>query len=63
MLILCSLAITVGFNQTTYIINENDGALQLVLILSNPSSTDITIHVNITDGLATGEYSYLIASY
>ena len=33
------------FNQTTYRINENDGSIQLVLVLSNPSLTDITIQV------------------
>ena len=33
------------FNQTTYTINENDGFFQPVLVLSNPSLTDITIQV------------------
>ena len=33
------------FNQTTYRINEKDGPYQPVLVLSNPSLTDITIQV------------------
>ena len=37
--------IILRFNQATYGINENDGPFQPVLVLSNPSSTDITIQV------------------
>ena len=33
------------FNRTTYRINENDRSFQPVLVLSNPSLTDITIQV------------------
>ena len=35
----------VSFNQSTYSTNENNGVTQVVLVLNNPSSTDITIQV------------------
>ena len=55
-------AITVMFNQTTYSVNENAGPAQPVLVLSNPSSTDITVQVFNTDGSATGEYCSILIS-
>ena len=45
------------FNQSTYSVDEDDGPAQPLLILSNSSSTDITVEVTNTDGSATGEYS------
>ena len=50
-----SIDITVSFNQSVYSINEPDGPVQPVLVLSNPSSTDITVTVSNTGGSATGE--------
>ena len=44
------------FSQTTYSVSEDGGPVQPTLVLSNPSSTDITVQVTNTDGLATGEY-------
>ena len=38
-----------------YYVNENDGPAQPVLVLSNPSSTDITVQVRSNDITATGE--------
>ena len=35
----------VSFNQSVYNVDENNGYLQVVLALSNPSSTDITIEI------------------
>ena len=60
LLILCiatefATSLNVNFNQSTYSVNENDRILQPVLILSNPSSTDITVQVRSTDKTATGE--------
>ena len=43
------------FITSKYKIKENDGPAQPVLVLSNPSSTDITISVFSTDGSATGK--------
>ena len=44
------------FNQSMYSVNEDAGLVQPVLVISNPSSTDITVQVTNTDGSATGEY-------
>jgi len=45
---------TVSFEQSSYKVNEYDGIVELVLVLSNPSSTDITVKV-IDNGItATG---------
>ena len=43
------------FNQSTYGVDENGGSAQLTLILSNSSSTVITVQVATTDGSANGE--------
>ena len=43
------------FNQSTYSVNEDDGPAQPVLVLSNPSSTDITVQVRDNENTATGE--------
>ena len=55
MMILLFVAITVMFNQSTYSVVENAGPARPVLVLSNPSTTDITVQVTNTDGSATGE--------
>ena len=47
---------TVMFENPTYRVIENAGPAQPVLVLSNPSTTDITVQVFTTDGSATGEY-------
>ena len=52
-----SLDVTVRFNQSTYSVSEDAGAVQPVLVLSNPSSTNITVVVYTTNGTAFGEYS------
>ena len=44
------------FNQSMYNVDEDDGPAQLILVLSNPSSSDITVQVITEDGSATGEY-------
>ena len=54
------IALNIYFNQSTYIINEDDGPAQPVLVLSNPSSTDITVQVEATNGSATGKYIIII---
>ena len=47
--------ITMSFNQSTYSVDEEDGPAQPVLVLSNPSSTDITVQVRSNNITATGE--------
>ena len=44
-----------NFGQSVYTIGEDKRLVQLALILSNPSTTDITIRVLSDDGSATGE--------
>ena len=51
-----SIAITVMFNQSMYSVIESEGPARPTLVLSDPSSTDITVQVTSTDGSATGEY-------
>ena len=43
------------FSQSGYSIGESNGPAQPVLVLSNPSSTDITVQVRSNDITATGE--------
>ena len=54
-----NIAPTVNFNQSTYNVDEDDGPAQPVLVLSNPSSTDIIVSVFSTDGSATGKDTLL----
>ena len=54
------LVITVSFVQSTPSVNENDGPVQPVLVLSNPSATDAVVEVFNTDGTATGEYCSIL---
>ena len=49
--------IVVNFEQMTYNIDEDNGLVQPVLVLSNPSSTTITIEVLSIDESATGKHS------
>ena len=44
------------FEQPEYNVSENAGPAQPVLVLSNPSSTQFSVQVTDTGGLATGEY-------
>ena len=47
--------IVVNFEELTYSVDEDDGTVELVLLLSDSLSTDVTIQVVTTDGSATGE--------
>ena len=47
--------ITVSFMNPRYNIIENDGTMQFVLVLTNPSSTNITLQVINEDNTATGK--------
>lgn len=53
--IFLSTEIIINFNQSMYTVDENTGALQPILMLTNPSSTKLKITVLSTDGNATGE--------
>ena len=53
---LTMLDITVQFGQAMYTSNENAGVVQVSLILSNPSSTDVNVQVFNTNITANGKY-------
>ena len=50
------IAATVSFGQSAYSVIENNGQIPLMLTLSNPSSTDITVEVLSIDESAIGKY-------
>ena len=54
------LVLSVMFSETMYSVNEGAGPAQPVLVLSNPSTTPITVQVFNTDGTATGEYCSIV---
>ena len=49
------LVIAISFDQSTYTVNENGGPLKPVLVLSNSSTFDITVHIMNNDNTATGK--------
>ena len=49
------IAATVRFEQLSYTVNEVDGTVEPVLVLSNSSSSVITVQVCSTNGSATGK--------
>ena len=49
------LAATVSFENLTYTADEDDEKIEPVLVLSNPSSSVITVQVFSTDESATGK--------
>ena len=53
--IIVSAAVTVSFDRLSYSINENSGLSQHVLVLSNPSSTNITVQVIDKSSTAIGK--------
>ena len=55
---LSFLDITVRFSQSMYNVDESDGVVQILLILSNPSSTALNVTVFATDESADGKYVY-----
>ena len=55
LMFVVHLVSTVEFNQSVYRVNEDDGSIQIFLVLSNPSSFVITADVLSTSDSATGE--------
>ena len=51
------------FSETMYSVNEDGGPAQPVLVLSNSSSTDITVEVFNTNRTAFGEYCNILINY
>ena len=46
---------SISFNQSTYVVNENDGLVEVVLVLNNLTGFDVTVQVA-NDNTATGEH-------
>ena len=46
---------TISFSRSTYSFDEDAGPAQPILVLSNPSSTDITVQVRDNQNTATSE--------
>ena len=46
------VVILVHFNKSMYNVNESDGIVQTILILSSPPAVDVTVHVLSIDGSA-----------
>ena len=55
MINLHFLVVVVSFNESAYNANENNEQVQPVLVLSQPSSTDISVLITVLDGNATGQ--------
>jgi len=53
--ILFTVGSIVTIEEITYGVDEDGGPAQPVLVLSNPSSTDITVRVEDTENTATSE--------
>ena len=53
----CFIAILISFNQSIYHVNETDMTVEIVAILSNPSSSDFTVEVTSNDVIATSEFA------
>ena len=51
---------TLDFDQSVYSVDEDNGVVQVILLLSNPSSSDITVQVFTTDGSATGNLTLIL---
>jgi len=49
------VATTMMFGESKYRVDEDDGPAKPVLVLSNPSSFDITVQVTSNDITATGK--------
>ena len=55
MLFFIFIAATVYFMHSLYSVDESETIVNPVLVLSNPSVTDITVQLFNTDGSATGK--------
>ena len=56
-----SLAITIGFNRTTYNVRESDGSVSLTIgVMEGELHKDVTIPIKLTtvDGSADGKQTY-----
>ena len=50
------VAVAISFDPLTYFVNENNGTVELIAILSNPSIADITVQIMSSDVAAISKY-------
>ena len=55
--------VTIHFTKSTYSVNEGDGIVQPVLVLSSTSAVDITVHVLCTGGSAVNGTDYELETH
>ena len=55
-----SVAIGINFSQSLYTSNENTMTVQPILLLTNPSSTDVTVQVMSINITAFGKHTYAV---
>ena len=55
----CFIVVTISFNQTMYRANESDRAVEIMVSLSNPSMTDITVQIVSSDITAISESTHI----
>ena len=53
----------VSFNQSMYNVDEDEGEIQVVLVLSNPSSADIIVQVVDNSSTALGKLTIFLLTY
>ena len=51
-------AITISFDRLIYFVNENNGTVELIVVLSNPSTTDIAVEIISSDVTAISTYAH-----
>ena len=56
LVLICHLAVTLKFKQQMYTINESDGLVKPMLILSDPLTTNLFLQVMTVDSLATSKW-------
>ena len=49
-----AVAVSIKFKKSSYSTTERKRPVEIILVLSNPSSTDIVVIINSTDITATG---------
>lgn len=49
----------VEFEPNIYVVNENDGMVNFIIVKRTPSTQNITVYLSTFDGTAVGEFFYL----
>ena len=62
LMLCCFIVITISFNQMLYRVNESDGTVEIMVGLSNPSMTDITVQL-VSNGITAMSKSTYTSQY